>query len=321
MIRVLDRVFMPEAPAERLAVLRILVGLYGCIYLPIRITHLWSYAGVDPYQFQPVGVVTVLPRPLLPAVVVTLVVLAVLFSFPFLLGFRYRITAPIYAALLLWVLTYSNSFGQILHVDNLFCLHVIALALCPAADAYSLDARRRRAAGAPPPEPSGRYGWGIRLMCVLCVFGYFLAAVAKAKNGGLEFVSAENLRNYVAYDTVRKLELGSITSPVGEALLPFPLVFAGLAYLSLALEWGAPLALFHRKLGIAWAVLIWGFHLGVLVLMAISFTYPLTMVAFAAFFRVEKLADWKAVRWLTRKLRRDKAADPPIEGLEEPSRG
>ena len=50
-------------PAERLAVLRILVGGYALIYLAIRSAHLMSYGDADPALFTPVGVATVLPRP------------------------------------------------------------------------------------------------------------------------------------------------------------------------------------------------------------------------------------------------------------------
>jgi hypothetical protein len=34
---------------------------------------------------------------------------------------------------------------------------------------------------------------------------------------------------------------------------------------------------------------MWGFHVGVLALMAILFPYPVTFIAFAPFFRTERL--------------------------------
>jgi hypothetical protein len=285
---------MPAAPAERLGMLRVLVGGYALVYLVIRAPYLISYSTVDQHFFNPVGVATLAPRPLLPWVATAVVLLTLVFAACFALGYRYRITAPIFAALQLWVLTYSNSFGMILHVDNMMCVQIIVLALAPAADAVSLDSLEGRTTKG---EESGRYGWAIRLICLLCVCAYLLAAIAKVKNSGVDFFDQVNLRNYIAYDNVRKIELGSIHSPLGAWLLPYPSFFSVMALLSLVLEFGAPAALVHRRIGIGWVVLIWGFHVGVLALMAIGFVYQLSGIAFAAFFHVERILDW---RWVKR---------------------
>jgi hypothetical protein len=284
-LRFVDRFWRAPAPAERLAAIRLIIGGFAFIYVALRSVHLASYAGLDPERFSPVGICTILDRPLLPAVVVALVVGCVAFSLPFLLGWRYRVTAPIFAALLLWTTSYTNSWGKILHVENLLVLHVAALALVPAADAYSLDARAGRARRG----DGDRYGWAIRLLALLCISGYVLAGVAKLKNSGFAYLGGETLRNYVAFDNVRKIELGSIPGPLGEWLLPHLGVFRVLAITSLVLELGAPLALLHRRLGHLWSAGAWAFHLGVLALMGIAFIYPLTAVAFAPFFAVERL--------------------------------
>jgi hypothetical protein len=305
--RALDRVFMPPAPAERLGVLRVLVGAYALVYLVVRSPHLISFATMDQHYFQPVGVAGLAPRPLLPAVVVTLVLLTLVFAAAFAFGYRYKITAPIFAGLQLWVLTYSNSFGMILHVDNMMCVQIIVLALSPAADALSLDARAGRVTALEGEQ--GRYGWALRLICILCVCAYLLAAIAKIENSGSGFVDDVTLRNYIAYDNVRKIELGSVYSPLGAWLLPYPGFFAMMAWLSLLLEALAPLALVHRRAGAAWAIMIWSFHFGVLLLMAIGFIYQLSFIAFAAFFRVEKILDH---RWV-QKLRTRFAAKPAPE--------
>jgi hypothetical protein len=240
----LDRFWLEPAPAERLAMLRILIGGFAVVYLLARAPHLLSYGDIDLFWFSPVGVVSLLPSPLVPLAAKGLVIACIAASFAFLTGYRYRISGPVFAALLLWVLTYANSFGKILHTDNLLCLHVIVLAMAPAADALSLDARRR---GTPAPEPSWRYAWAIRLACLLCVCIYVLAGIAKLENSGSGFVEGDTLRNYVAFDNVRKLELGSVHSPIGAWLLPFGGLFTGLAWLSMVLELGAPLALVHRR--------------------------------------------------------------------------
>ena len=290
-LRAIDRFWMDVVPKERLGVLRVIVGGYALVYLLIRTPHLLSYTDYPLAMWQPVGVASFAPGPLVPVVAKVLVFATVALAVPFVLGWRYRLLGPVFAGLLLWVLTYSNSWGKILHTDNLLVLHVGVLALCPASDAVSLDARRR--GDAAPPPSDGRYGWAIRLMCAVCIATYLLAGIAKVVNSGFAFVEGDTLRNYVAFDNVRKLELGSIHSPLGAALVTWGAPFGFLAALSLVLELGAPLALAHRRIAAWWVALVWGFHVGVLALMAIGFAYQLSGVAFAAFFRVERLLDTK----------------------------
>ena len=299
-LRAVDRFWLAEMPAERLAMVRILVGIYAVIFLAVRTPHLMSYADYASNFFQPVGLATLLDAPLPAWLAKGLVVVTLLLSVTFLTGFRFRITGPLFAAVQLWVLTYSNSFGKILHTDNMLVVHVIALGLAPAADALSLDSRRRGTV----PGPSGRYGWAVRLMCLLCIGAYLLAGVAKVRNSGMAFIVGDTLRNYVAFDNVRKIELGSIYSPLGAALLPYGALFSVLAALSVVLELAAPLALVHRRIAAVWAAGIWGFHVGVLALMAIAFPYPLSGVAFAPLFRVDRLLRWKPVHRLHVRLSR-----------------
>lgn len=292
----LDRFVMPVAPALRLATLRALVGTYGVVYLLVRLPHLLSYALTDATRFVPVGPVTLLTAPLPPDAHRALVALTLVTSVTFVLGYRHRALAPLHGLLLTWVLSYTNSWGMILHTDNLYLAHVLVLAVSPAADALSLDAR-----GQPTPDPHPRYGWAPRLMVAVAAATYLLAGVAKVRNGGLHFVEGETLRDLVAYDNARKIELGDMHSPLGVLLLDHPRFFASMAFGSLLLELGAPLALF-RRIGRAWAVAMWGFHLGVLLLMAIGFVYPLSFVAFVACFDVERLWAHPRLRSLAAKL-------------------
>jgi hypothetical protein len=279
-----DRWFYGPAPAERLAALRILVGGFGVGYLIIRWPNLVSYATFDSRRFEPVGVMSLLGEPLAGDIARLLVAGAVLSGVAFVCGWRHRITGPLFAILLLWVLTYRNSFGQIFHTENLLVLHTLVLAFAPAADAWSLDAH-----GKPAPPPDARYGWPIQLMCVVTVLAYFISGETKLRNAGLDWLEGDNLRNYVAYDNLRKAELGDSYSPLAEWLLPHAWIFTPLAMFTLVVELGAPLALVGRGVGRAWVACAWLFHIGILALMAIVFPYPLLCVAFAAFFEVEKV--------------------------------
>ena len=73
---------------------------------------------------------------------------------------------------------------------------------------------------------------------------------------------------------------------------PFPLIGAG----TLALELLGPLALLHRRTAQWWVFGVYGFHVGVLLTMAIAFPYPLSGVAFASFFACERLWLWRGLR-------------------------
>jgi hypothetical protein len=71
-------------------------------------------------------------------------------------------------------------------------------------------------------------------------------------------------------------------------LVPHAWFFTPLAFFTLAVELGAPLAL-HRRIARAWVCAAWLFHAGILALMAIVFPYPLAGVAFAPFFPLERI--------------------------------
>jgi hypothetical protein len=59
-----DLALRPTLPAERLAALRIVTGLFGWLYLLIRAGHFTSYAHFSPVDYAPVGVVSWFSTPL-----------------------------------------------------------------------------------------------------------------------------------------------------------------------------------------------------------------------------------------------------------------
>ncbi len=301
--RLADRAW-PATPAERLAAVRLLVGLFTQVYFTLRLPHMLTYIDFPARQFEPLGVLWLLERPPSAPVVVVLAVATWLAGIPFLAGWRFRVTAPIYALLLTASLTYCNSWGQIFHTENLAVLYVVLLATARAADAYSLDARRR---GQVSP-PDGRYGWPLLLMRLVAVATYFIAGVAKLRWGGPDWFGGDALLNTIAADSMRKIVLGSQHSPVAELLLGQVWLFRGLALLTLVVELGAPLALLGRRIALVWAIAVLAFHLGVFALMAILFPFPLSGVAFAPFFWPERLIEWTRAR-MRRFRRRERAVD------------
>lgn len=291
------------APAERLGFVRVLVGTFVLVYVGVRIGHLIGYASFDPNHFRPVGVVSVLDRPLLPWVVRGLGVATLIMAVPFLLGWRFAITGPIFAALLLWTISYRNSWGMIWHTENLMVIQVLILGITPSADAWSLDARRR---GDPMP-PDRRYGWPLRLMCAVVVIAYVIAGLAKLRNAGGGWIFGDELRNYVATDNLRKVLMGDWYSPLAAPLLHISWLFQGLAFLTIVVELGAPLALLGRRWALVWVVLVMGFHWGVLALMMIGFPYQMCGIGFACFFEVERLGDRILTRLRSRRRDPDAA--------------
>ena len=134
------RLFGP-APAERLAALRIVLGSAAWLYATARVVDLISVARLPQWQFKPVGPVALLGAPLPSWLVVALALATIIAGIPFVLGWRWRIAGPAFAALLLWVISYRNSWGMVFHTENLMVLHVAVLAFARSADAWSLDAR------------------------------------------------------------------------------------------------------------------------------------------------------------------------------------
>ncbi len=284
-LRAIDRWWLAAAPASRLAALRVLVGGFALVYVASRYPYFTSYTRFDPSTFAPVGIVSLLSAPLPAAAVHAITSLCVAAGVAFVLGWRFRWLAPVFAGLLLWTLSYRNSWGMIFHTENLLVCHVLVLAFAPSADALSLDARSR---AAPAPDP--RHGWPIKLMCLIAVVTYMLAGIAKLRHGGAGWASGDVLRNYVATDNLRKILLGSDHSPLAIPLLASPWAFSGLAVVTLILELGAPLALLGRRIAAVWVAAVIAFHWGVLALMLIAFPYPMSGIGLACFFRPERLA-------------------------------
>ena len=301
-LRWLDARFMQPAPAERLATVRILTGAFALCYFVVRAPVMVDFRRA-PGVFTPVGIASVLAAPLPSWLPFAIFALMLGVGVAFTLGTRFRVSGPAFALLALWVTSYRNSWGMIFHNDNLLVLHLLVLALCDSAAALSYDARTR---GAAPSH--ARFGWPLRLLGLLTALAYLLAGVAKLKVSGLSWADGDVLRNYIAYDALRKLQIGSIASPLAPYLVQIEWPFAALSVMTLALELVGPVAIWQRQLALVWAAGLWAFHVGVLVSMAIAFPYPLSGIAFASLFRCERIWDLEPLGRLRARLFRLPAA-------------
>lgn len=299
-----DRFWFRPAPAARLAVVRVLVGLFVLQYLGQRIEMLTGLGYTEAPLFEPAGVAAILSKPISPEMWQLVLWSTLALNLTFISGWKFRLTGPLFAALLLALLSYRNSWSMIYHNDDVLVLHVLILGLLPSADTWSLDAffRQRRqaiavkrsaAATFPEGDDAWIYGWGLQLLCVVVVVTYFLAGVAKVAGPlGWTWFNGEALRSQLAADSLRKELLGYGASPLVFALYHHVWLFTFLGAGSLALELGAPLALSHRRAGQLWCLSVLAMHWGIYLTMGISFTYYLYGIIYAPFFAVELLVEW-----------------------------
>lgn len=266
--------FFAAAPARYLAAVRIAVGAYALGWLAFTSTELLALGELDPSRFEPVGAIWLLGTgPLDRWVVwgiwgVTFVAAGTVLS-----GRWYRVAGPVFAVGLLLLTSYQNSWGKLLHTENVLVIHALILAVSPAGDALVIRQRRRRA-------DSYRYGWPLRVMALATVLAYVAAGVSKLRYGGLGWMTAENLQSWVAFDLVRKEIFGDpyLSFIVGTLDHAWP--FAAAAVFTVAVELAAPVALLGRRYARAWIVAACLLHASVLVVMAVGFPYQLAGVAF-----------------------------------------
>ncbi len=210
------------------------------------------------------------------------------------IGWQFRWLAPVFALGWLALGTYRSSWGQLLHFENLFVLHLLIVGLSPAADAWSLDARagRRRARRDPT-----SYGWPIALAALVVVATYVITGLAKLRYGGFPWIVGGTLRNHVAYAAARLDLLGGDPSPLAGLGVRVAWFWRFAAPVTVLVELAAPVALLGSRVRTAWVIAVWTLHAGILAFMLIGFAYPLSLVAFAPLFRVERL--WTdRPRWL-----------------------
>lgn len=286
-----DRWLLAPGPAERLAVFRVILGLYAFVYLVIRLPAFLAAARLS-NGFDPVGVLWFLDRPLPTTAMTALAVITPLVAIVFAAGAWFRLSGPVLAAALLTLATYRSSWGRLLYFDNLLVLHVLIVSLTPAADALVLSPKAGADHGSsrskPKPDPNTAYGWPLRLCALVTIATYVLAGIAKLRIGGIDWLGGSSLRSHVAYSAARFEVLGGSPSPIAGPLMDRLWLFTPAAMATIVLELGAPLALVPR-LRTIWVTGVWLMHAAIAGTMFVLFPYPLFLVAFAPLYRLELL--------------------------------
>ena len=287
----LQRFFFPTGSAHGLALLRILVGLYA-----IGLCLFWLAL---PLPEQPPLAVPFVPRALaalLPsapphAVVRGLEWLALVLGMVFVSGRAFRWVGPAFALLMLGLATLDVSIpARPSHKNNLLVLHLLVLAAAPSADALVFGFRRRlrrsrRSRGQRHGTHHTRYGWPLRLLQVLVVITYVLAALTKLRvQPLLAFADGSWLAAQLRQAILVERIYGSGEDPIlAWWLLGHPLLLAAGGIGAMLIEGLAPLALLSRLAGRLWSLSAWAFHWGVLGAMGIYFPFQLLGIAYACF--------------------------------------
>lgn len=278
-------------PAERLALLRILVGLFALWYNLDRYTMYIRVANTSSRLFDQAGIVKLLNQPLSAYQFEYLLIVTIILNIFFVLGVKHKISGPIFAFALLFLMCYRNSWSNIYHNYNSLVLTIMVLGITPAADRLSFDcwmAKRKR--WLDRGSIHWKYGWPIMLICLLTVLSYFLAGSAKIL-GELkwEWVDGSAMRSQVAVDALRKDLLGKSGTTLFKTIYPYTWLFTILGITTIIAEIGAPLVLLNSKVAKVWAVITWGMHWGIYFLMDIHFPYHLCGFIFLPFFPIEKI--------------------------------
>jgi len=288
---VIDRWLMAPGPAVRLAVFRIMIGVFAAGYLVARLPVLLDMGGEARVEWEPVGVLWWLEDPLPRWAVRCAVLVTIVLAVAFATGVAFRVCGPAFAVALLFVTTYRSSNGQLLWFDNLLVLHAIVISCSPAAEALRLGRRDG------PAGDRACYGWPLRAAAIVTVVTYALAGIAKLRIGGTAWLDGDSLRNHVAYSATRLRVLGGTPSPLAEPMMKVGWLFTPLAVATLVIELGAPLVLVVPRLRVPWVALAWCMHAAIAATMFVVFPYPLALIAFAPLFRLERLlpAHWRGV--------------------------
>jgi hypothetical protein len=247
---------------QRLALTKTCVVTFALAYIVVRFPYFADVSALTFGDLRAVGVVSLLSDVVPSATTWAIAIVAVVSGIAFLRGYAPRLSGALFFFSLLWMTTYRSSFGKILHSENLLVLHVGVLAVAT----FLRDPER----------------WALRTMSVATVLTYFVAGVSKLRTGGGAWLTGRALGEWLAFDALRKIELGSFHSPVAVWVATSPIACMVLAIFTLVVELGAPTALASPRIARVWAILAWTFHVGILATMAIGFFYPLSGVAFAS---------------------------------------
>jgi hypothetical protein len=286
--------WFPAVPVRRLAVFRIVMTTYAFFDIWLVSGFISRYSRVDDEFYNALVLLQPFPRlgPALTSAVHAVLVVSMALA---LVGCFTRTALWIAAPLYLWWWGTYYSFGAVHHGRITVVVALFVLAVAPSGGAYSVDswlARRRAARLGAPASAAGRdelAGWALRVMMVLVVGAYLLAAYSKlrvtgpgwVKGGALEAVMIKN------------------GTPAAMLLVRHLWLVYAMAALTLVLEGTAWLLFFRGRIRDAYVVAAVLFHIGTLLVLNISFLG--LVAAYLAFYDLEVGVD-RVGAWLRQRF-------------------
>ncbi len=260
------------APLARIAVLRVIVYLF--VPVDVLLTTAWvnGHASVPGELYVPLRIGRLLPLPTpgpwVEVLQVVLVLAALAAALAAVRDRLPRLTGWLVAVLYFEWMVVAMSYGKVDHDRFAF---LVALFVLPSVGRAALRSRDRTEAA----------GWALAVIALAVVATYTLAAVAKIRFGGWDWVDGATLTRAV----VRR------NTPLSEPLLDVPVVLHAAAYGVMLLELVvAPLLLVRwRDPRVTWGLagLFLGFHLMTFSMVTIIFLPH--CVALLAFLPLERL--------------------------------
>jgi hypothetical protein len=231
--------WFPPMPRGRVAVMRTIV--YAFVFVDVLITTAWvaRHAHLPGPLYDPLFIGRILPLPVPTFAVVRGIEVALLVSAAVALSGRWvRVAgAAVFFLYLEWMVI-AFSYGKVDHDRFAF---LVALAVLPTVGAARWGDRTADQAS----------GWAIRCIQVGVVATYFLAAFAKLRFGGLEWVNGATLMRAV----IRR------GTWLGEPLEDLPGLLVAAQYWIMIFELASPLLWAPGRVGRAWWWISVVFHL------------------------------------------------------------
>ena len=247
---------LSPAPLARIAVLRVVVHLFVPVDVLLTTTFVRAHASVPADLYVPLRIGRLLPLPTpgpwVEVLQVVLVAAALVAALAAVRDRLPRLTGWLVAVLYLQWMVVAMSYGKVDHDRFAF---LVALFVLPSVGRASLRSRERTEAA----------GWALQMIALAVVATYVLAAVAKIRFGGWDWVSGATFTRAV----VRR------STPLSEPLLDVPVVLQAAQYGIMLVEvCVAPLLLVRwRDARITWALTVGflAFHLMTFAMITIIF--------------------------------------------------
>jgi hypothetical protein len=237
---------LSPAPLARVAVLRVIVYLFVPVDVLLTTTWVRAHASVPGELYVPLRLGRLLPLPTpgpwVDVFQVLLVAAALVAAGAAARGVLPRLTGWLVALMYLEWMVVAMSYGKVDHDRFAF---LVALFVLPSVGRAGLRSRERNEAA----------GWALTMIALAVVATYTLAAVAKIRFGGWDWVDGATLTRAV----LRR------STPLSEPLLEVPWVLHAAQYGLMVVELVvAPLLLVRwRDPRIGWALVaaFLGFHI------------------------------------------------------------